>query len=79
MKKIKIWIALCLSLLLFVKIAPTAEAASEIQLHTAYYGVNREDALVGKVMPQTKPEELLRQMDELMKGFPRNGKEEERS
>ena len=61
MKKIKIWIALCLSLLLFVKIAPTAEAASEIQLHTAYYGVNREDALVGKVMPQTKPEEFLRQ------------------
>ncbi len=35
MKKIKIWIALCFSLLLFVKIAPTAEAASEIQLHTA--------------------------------------------
>ena len=61
MKKIKIWIALCFSLLLFVKIAPTAEAASEIQLHTAYYGVNREDALVGKVMPQTKPEEFLRQ------------------
>lgn len=61
MKKIKIWIALCLSLLLFVKIAPTAEAASEIQLHTAYYGVNRKDALVGKVMPQTRPEELLRQ------------------
>ena len=29
--------------------------------------------------PAPSPEELLRQMDELMKGFPRNGKEEERS
>ena len=29
------------------------------------------------VEPAPSPEELLRQMDELMKGFPRNGKEEE--
>lgn len=61
MKKFKIWVAVCLSLLLFVKTAPEANAAPGIQLHTAHYGVNREAGLVGKVLPQTKPEEFLRQ------------------
>ncbi len=61
MKKFKIWIAVCLSLLLFVKTAPEANAAPGIQLHTAHYGVNREAGLVGKMLPQTKPEEFLRQ------------------